>query len=354
MNEYANRSKVVEALLRPRPKKTIVALPDFYLDHIVSYPDRVERFIDDVKRIAHQGGGNIIDIPQQYTLGGNAANFADALARLGLRVHLITRTSPFGILCLQYFTKGLDVDLSHVKADSTLSTSSIIEMRSEGRIVNVMIGEAGGLKDFDPTKFDDKDLDLLKRADYICVFNWCQNRFGTDIFLHLAEQVSVSGVGYLFLDIGDPSSRLDELKRLCEGLCELENIGALSLNENEVYWVGKALGCGSVDRAELASYISERIRGEVLLHTPDFSSLNLCGEVTTIPAFDVNPQRATGAGDCWNAGYVLGAILDLPYPERLLLANAAAAAHIAKPAYERLTLGDVVKIVREGRLKARS
>ncbi|MFN3622004.1 MAG: PfkB family carbohydrate kinase, partial [Nitrososphaerales archaeon] len=248
----------------------------------------------------------------------------------------------------------LTVDLTHIKADSTLSTSSIIEMNLGGRLVNVMIGEAGGLKDFDSNKFNEEDLKLLEGADYVCVFNWCQNRFGTELFLHVAEVVSRNGLGYLFLDLGDPSSRVDELKVLCEGLCKVGKIGALSLNENEAYWVGKTLGCASEDRSELAAYISKRFECEILLHTPEFSSHNIKGEATTMPTFDAKPQKATGAGDCWNAGYILGSMLNLSYAERIFLANAVAAAHITKSVSERITLDDVVKIVREGKLRVKS
>ena len=343
-----DRSRVVEAILSPKPQKNIVSLPDFYLDHIVSYPYEVERFIDDVRRIAQQGGGNIIDIPQHYTLGGNAANFADTLARLGLSVSLIARTSEFGLHCLQYFLKGVGVDFSHVKVDSKLSTSSIIEMQSDGRLVNVMIGEPGGLKDFSPQKLAEDDLELLKDADYVCLFNWCQNKFGTELFLHIAEQLGEDV--FLFLDLGDPSSRVDELKTLCEKMCEV-GVGALSLNENEAYWVGKVLGCSSNDRAELAKYISKRLEGEILLHTPNFSSHIIKGEVTTVPTFDVKPQKSTGAGDSWNAGYILGSILNLSYEERLFLANAVAAAHITKPPFERLRLDDVVRVLSTAKLR---
>ena len=343
-----DRSRLVEVILSPKPRKKVVSLPDFYLDHIVSYPSDVDRFIDDVRRIAQQGGGNIIDIPQHYTLGGNAANFADTLARLGLNVSLIARTSEFGYLCLRYFLKGLDVDLSHVKVDSKLSTSSIIEMQTDSRVVNVMIGEPGGLKDFSPRKLTEGDLKLLKDADYVCLFNWCQNKFGTELFLYIAEQVGEDV--FLFLDLGDPSSRVDELKTLCEKMCEV-GVGALSLNENEAYWVGKVLGCSSYDRAESAKHISKRLEGEVLLHTPNFSSHIIKGEVTTVPTFDVKPQKSTGAGDCWNAGYILGSILNLTYEARLFLANAVAAAHIIKPTFERLTLDDVVRVVSTAKLR---
>jgi len=343
-----DRSRLVEAILYPKPPKNIVSLPDFYLDHIISYPYGVKHFIHEVKRIAQQGGGNIINIPQNYTLGGNAANFADTLARLGLKVTLIAITNDFGYLCLQYFLKDVGVDLSHIKVDSKLSTSSIIEMQSDGKLVNVMIGEPGGLKDFSPQKLGVEDLELLKNADYICLFNWCQNKFGTELFLHIAEQVGEDA--FIFFDLGDPSSRVDELKTLCKVLCRV-GVGALSLNENEVYWVGKVLGCSNDDRVTLAKYISERLEGEVLLHTPNFSSHNIKGEVTKVPTFDVKPQKSTGAGDSWNAGYILGSVLNLPYEERLFLANAVAAAHITKPTFERLTLDDVVRVLNTAKVR---
>ena len=159
-------------------------LPDFFVDHFVSL-DTVEKMCTAVKTVAAQGGGNLPGITQRITQGGNAANTALALARLGINAHLICRTNPLGMHLLRYFLGNNGVDLSGVKADGDLAITTALEF--EEHHANVMIGDPGSVADFSFDLLDDHDRELIASADLVGVTNWNLNRSGTDLACKIFE-----------------------------------------------------------------------------------------------------------------------------------------------------------------------
>jgi sugar/nucleoside kinase (ribokinase family) len=79
------------------------------------------------------------------------------------------------------------------------------------------------------------------------------------------------------------------------------------------------------------------------LHTTTFSGSFTRKTETVVPAIKVPVLRATGAGDAWNAGNMLGDALGLPDDCRLTLANLAAAYYVSSPTTEHVTLPKVRK-----------
>jgi ribokinase len=49
---------------------------------------------------------------------------------------------------------------------------------------------------------------------------------------------------------------------------------------------------------------------------------------TTYQTFKVEPRRATGAGDCWNAADIVGHLAGLDSGERLTFANVYASSYV--------------------------
>ncbi|MHB8605471.1 MAG: hypothetical protein ACYDCK_09465, partial [Thermoplasmatota archaeon] len=88
----------------------VVCLPDFYLDHFVELP-RWDDAVAAMRGVFERGGGNVQNVPQRFAAGGNAANTALALARLGVHAHLVARTSAFGALVLRDTLGAAGVDL---------------------------------------------------------------------------------------------------------------------------------------------------------------------------------------------------------------------------------------------------
>jgi len=81
------------------------------------------------------------------------------------------------------------------------------------------------------------------------------------------------------------------------------------------------------------------------LHTPNFSATFIDGQRERFPCLKIEPRKVTGAGDAWNAGDVYAQGIGLSHKERLLFANATAAAYVSKPGLEPATLDEVLVMV---------
>jgi ribokinase len=67
----------------------IVTMPDFFLDRVLLLQSKDELFQSIINKI-RVGGGSIREIPTVDRKGGNAANIAYSIARLGGRVAFFT------------------------------------------------------------------------------------------------------------------------------------------------------------------------------------------------------------------------------------------------------------------------
>jgi sugar/nucleoside kinase (ribokinase family) len=80
---------------------------------------------------------------------------------------------------------------------------------------------------------------------------------------------------------------------------------------------------------ESARILAKHLQARIDLHTTSFSATFTKKHETVVPAFKIKTLRATGAGDAWNAGNILGDGNALSDECRLALANAVAACYLA-------------------------
>lgn len=321
----------------------VVTLPDFFLDHFVPAPawnDSIPRW----EQVHSRGGGNVPSPGQHLVPGGNAANTALGLARLGVRTHLITRTSAFGKSYLEHTLGRRGVDLAHVRPDGDLAVSTVIEFAAK-HPHNVMLSDPGSVADFGPDKLTPNDWTLVEAADMVLVTNWSQNARGTDLVEAVVRAAHKAGRRTM-LDTGDPSVRDGALPDLTNRLIPLQELDVYALNENELQQVvGRPLD-GKAAQLDAARELAAKRGGKMLdLHTASFAaSFSKEGE-TVVPTFQVKPLRVTGAGDSWNAGNALGHLAGLPPAERLTLANAVAGLYISGPDGAAPTLDAIVRFL---------
>lgn len=342
-------------------RPSFVIMPDFFVDHFLHYGGALQRFIDDVTNVARRGGGCRPFTKQTIMRGGNGANMGAALGMLGARVSLIVRTSPLGLSLLKHFFDGLDVDLSRVKTDGRLATTIAIELEYDGRLVNVMVNDSGSVVDFGFESLSEDDLRLIKEADYVCVVNWGQNFKGTELASMVFDFVKKEGVGKTFFDSSDPAPRRSEVPELVERVLLAGNLDIISVNENEAVWYASYFDKSFEARRgherldvlalEAAKTLSERVETRIDLHTINYSASFEGGVAYMAPTFDVEVQRATGAGDAWNAGDTYGDSLGLSPELRLILANAAAGDYISNKTGKHPSRGDLIKFLNSARLK---
>lgn len=321
---------LVDKLLRLRAQPKVLVLPDFFIDRIVTYGAELRQFLSDVERVARQGGGSLGFRRQSLIRGGNAANTASALATLGAKVWLATRTSRLGLELLKlWMPRG--VDLSLCRGDGEASMTVSIEVEVEGRLCNIMISDPGSLASYGPEELSEGFHEALRKVDYVCVLNWTSNRRGTELAEYVLTQARRLGSAKTFIDTGDPSQRALEIKDLVERVFKPSLVDALGVNENEARWYASQLGEGLNDPIQCARRVHQGLGLRVDLHTLAYSaSFSREGEAC-VPCFKVRPLRATGAGDVWNAANIYAWDLGLEPWERLVFANAAAAIYVSDP-----------------------
>ena len=300
-------------------RKRVVCLPDFFLDAVVQVP-RWPKARAEMDRIAARGGGNLLVPPIEFKAGGNAANLAFALARLGAEVRLVAETDRLGRFVLEEGVRGSGLVLDHVRVGPTGPTTVALET---GRS-NVMLSHSGPVRDFGPERLSAKDWRVIEAADAVAVVNWAQNRRGTDLLRSLARRLSAKDT-FVFVDTADPRHRGRDRDALLRERAVWRRVDAWGLNENELRAFTKD------DRSSLpnlAVALSERVDGFVDLHTRTWAVSAKGGASVHVAAARSKPRRLTGAGDAWNAGDLAGHLLGWPTRERLALAHRVATKYV--------------------------
>jgi len=332
--------------LKPAKKFSVVVMPDFFLDRLVTYEGDVKHFSRAVAEVAERKGGSINGIKQLELRGGNAANTAAALAALGAQVYPILDTSPLGLHLLRFYLDPFGVDLSHVKTSGRMSLTTAIELSHEGERVNVMMIDLGSLSEFSLDSLTSKDFQVLREADYVCIFHWAgTRRWGTKLAEEVFSYVRKEGKGKTYYDTADPSPKKEDVPELFKkALLGNHLVDIFSVNENEAFCYAsqfdkkvsslrKAMKLDELAK-ECARILAKKLSARVDLHTTTFAGSFARNSEVMVPAFKVSVLRVTGAGDAWNAGNIFGDALGLSDSCRLTLANAVAAYYISSPAGE--------------------
>jgi sugar/nucleoside kinase (ribokinase family) len=320
-------------------------MPDFFLDRFVSWNGSVRQFSRSILEVTQHKGGSIDNVAQVDFRGGNAINTAAALAVLDVNVFPIVYTSKFGLNLLKLHFQALNVDLSYVKVNDNASITTALEFVHKKEKVNVMLRDLGSLESFGPNKLTEKDFALLKKADYVCVFNWAgTRRHGTELAKTVFHYVKARGMAKTYYDTADPLPNKLEISRLVKDVLLYSNlIDVLSLNENEAITYSKHVIPKQVAKLqqqhqsmaatakECTKNLAEKLASRIDLHTTTYSATFIKSETTVIPAFKVKALRATGAGDAWNAGNIYADANDFPADLRLTFANAVAAYYLNSP-----------------------
>jgi len=343
--------------LKAAPEKLdVVVLPDFFLDRLINLDCDVASFFSIVKDVADRKGGSIDGVAQTDIRGGNAINTASALAALGTTVTPIVCTSKLGRQQIKFHLKRYGVDTSHVKLSSKASVTTALEFKAETGKANVMLRDLGSLADFGPSNLSDGDYEVIDRADYVCVFNWVGTRkFGTELAQAVFGRVKAKGKGKTYYDTADPTPNSAKMPKLMEKVLKTQQLDILSVNENEAISYATLLDSEiSVQRGKLrfeelamkaARTLAKHLHARIDLHTTSFSATFTERGETVVPAFKIEALRATGAGDAWNAGNIVGDGNGLSDECRLALANAVAAYYLADQDGEHPTRQKLAKFI---------
>ena len=320
----------------------VVVMPDFFLDRLVSLNCDVKAFSEILGTVVRRKGGSLDGIEQTELRGGNAINTASALAALDVKTSPIVCTSKLGLQLIKFYLKPEKVNLSHIKIFEKLSITTAMEFKTENGKVNVMLRDVGALADFGPHHLSDEDIEAIENADYVCVFNWAGTRhFGTELAETVFRHVKTKGRGKTYYDTADPTPNKEKISELVKKVLQSKYMAVLSVNENEAICYASQLSneIEELKRSlrfdelakESARILASHLSARVDLHTTSFSATFTKKGETVARVFQVPVLRATGAGDAWNAGNILGDAYGLSDECRLTLANAVAAYYISNP-----------------------
>lgn len=297
-----------------------MVLPDAYIDALLRLPPW-KQMLPRMSSVIKNGGGNIPVGPVEFKLGGNAANMAIALARLGANVDLITKTDALGQFFLERAAKGIRLNIEAVEVGPAASATLALEF--EG--ANLMLSHSGPLHDFGPKKLRPHHWKLIDEADAVVIVNWAQNFQGTELLKAVANRAQKNH-GFVYTDTGDPRHRGPAAARdLIRQRKVWDHIDAWGLNENEVRaFSGDQKG----PLLTVAKALSARIKGNLDVHTRDWAASIHDGAIVKVPSLPDKPSRLTGAGDAWNAGNLSGYLLGWPDDQRIRFAHLVATKYV--------------------------
>jgi sugar/nucleoside kinase (ribokinase family) len=165
----------------------------------------------------------------------------------------------------------------------------------------------------------------------------------------------VKGKGKTYYDTADPTPNRDKIPELMEKVLKTRQVNILSVNENEAICYAALLNNeATVHKGKLrfdelamesARILAKHLSTRIDLHTTSFSATFTKKSEVVVPAFKVKTLRATGAGDAWNAGNILGDGNALSDECRIALANAVAACYLSDPEGMHPTRQKLVKFI---------
>jgi ribokinase len=327
-------------------------MPDFFLDRILMLQSQNEFFQSIVDKV-RVGGGSIREIPTVDRKGGNAANIAYSIAKLGGRVAFFTVGDKIARSVIettfQEFGEKVEVIISEGIQGKTTSME-LYETAEGDSKVNVMLSDVGDNADFGKTRVSTENhMKILNRADAVIITNWASNLKGTELMKFAFES---SPKALHFVDPADFQLRKEEFIEILALLSD--KIDVLSINENECNTLGSSLGFGtllpwdSYSRQEVkdaALKISEKIGISIDIHTKLGSAWSNGKDSEIVPAIRSEIRTLTGAGDVWDAADVIAYLAGLDPRDRLMFANAASSLYVRNHSAESPTLEDVVELL---------
>ncbi|MFH1066296.1 MAG: carbohydrate kinase family protein [bacterium] len=303
------------------------------------------------KRISEAAGKstNFEIVPVMEKIGGNGPIMGFAMATLGAPVDYIGMLGHPKIHPLfSEFAKR-----SKVHSITEPGSTSAFEF-SDGKL---MFGQQATVQEVSwesiKKRMGEKEFrKVWKNAHFIGMVNWTMLPHMSALWKKLLTEFKPAQNEprkLVFFDLADPAKRIDAdliaaLKIIGEFQSQHEVV--LGLNEREAIHVSKVLRLKNSAKtpqgyAGLAGAIREKLGVcNVVIHPTSFAcGADANGEVFVNGPFTSKPKITTGAGDHFNAGFVIGKLLGLSVAHSLQLAVAASGfyvRHAASPNREQL------------------
>jgi len=277
----------------------VVTLGDINIDLIAFLP-----------RYPAPGGDGLVERMEVHS-GGSAANTAIVLARFGVDVGIIGRVGrdPFARQALARLSEA-GVDLSCIQRDDSITGLVFIAVTPNGE--RTMFSSRGANSRLDVARLDEgyiAQADVFHLSGYALLAE--PQRRAAWRALEVAHQAGVA----ISLDVGVEAAKvIEEVKAL------LPLVNLIFLNQAAAEHLTNSNGEKAV-RALLGHGVET-----VALKLGERGCLvGNAGEIFPVPTFAVEVRDTTGAGDSFDAGFILGRLWGLGLRESAILANALGA-----------------------------
>ena len=336
-NEMENIKSLLENLEAKRDYQLNMLIGlDGFVDEIVHIVDermdsenytRIPTIADYGKRI-NKGAGlstNIELVPVQVKLGGNGPNLANALLEYEVSLtyvgalgkpsihpvfgEMATKAKEVHSLCAPAHTDAYEFEDGKIIVSKL---ASFKEMTWE--LLKERLGGAEGIAKI----IDENDLFGLE--------NWTMVPYMSEIWEGIIHEVfplliEKEKKPYVFFDLADPEKRTrEDIQYAMELISRFEEkfYTILGLNEKETFEIAGALGLEFADEGEgrlkaATMAIYEKLKIHCLvIHPVRSASCVIDGEYYfTEGPYCEKPKLTTGAGDNFNAGFLLGTCIGL-------------------------------------------
>lgn len=295
------------------------------------------------KKIVNSSGlsMNIEMVAVEQKIGGNGTILANALANQGMDVTYIGALGERPIHPL-YVLMGKRCKLISICEPAHTSAIEFLD----GKIISSTLEAFNGIT---WKKIEDKVgkstlKELISNANIIGFLNWTMVLSMTDIWRHLLTEIlplmdrNRLKEKILFVDLADPEKR--DPSDIRQALWLLEELSAyftvvLGLNQKEAGEIAELRGyklkdIRQEDTGELTGYIRNNLNIDmVVVHSVKEACIATLNEVKQVEGFYCShPKLSTGAGDNFNAGFILGCASGCSKEGSLLLGCASSGYYV--------------------------
>ncbi|MFQ6123227.1 MAG: carbohydrate kinase family protein [Candidatus Heimdallarchaeota archaeon] len=321
LDELLKFGRRLKSLQQKLHTKQCISLPDIYLDRIVVFNDEFSKLLEQIDQFLAGKARNILVQKQELILGGNAFNTAKTTAWLGLPTIFIAETDRFGetLLC----STNYDNLILHLKVTDKGNYTTALEVLHNGVCKNIQISYSPAIANFGSDKLEKQDWQAILKADAIALCNWGANDKANDLFRAILDRISETRQ-ITFLDPADVFRKKEAILELVD---ILQDIKYLSVNEDEYMFMNKKLG-ESRDFETLlreGGQLNQKLpETHIIVHTQEWVKI-FCQDLTLkIPTYNIQPLFQTGLGDTFNAGFLVGLLLEMSVGASALFGSATA------------------------------